>query len=157
MFTGSTLLALDGKGRLAIPTRHREKLLAAGEGRLVLTVDPAKGCLLLYPYPKWEDVAERLNALPSFDPYYGDLQMLVLGSAEEVEPDGTGRILISPVLRRFAKLDKSVALVGQVDKFTIWSEDAWMAKFEKTQQFAQELAVAAREGKLPEELKSFRL
>lgn len=157
MFTGSTQLTLDGKGRLAIPTRHRDRLLAAGEGRLVLTADPTNGCLLLYPYPQWEIVAARLNALPSLDPYAKNLQMLVLGSAEEVEPDGAGRILISSLLRRFAKLEKGVALVGQVDKFAIWNDDAWMAKFDQTQQFAQDLAGAARDGKLSEELMSFRL
>jgi MraZ protein len=54
MFTGSTQVALDGKGRMAIPARLRERLAQAGGGQLVLTADPTSGCLLLYPYPEWE-------------------------------------------------------------------------------------------------------
>jgi MraZ protein len=157
MFTGSTQLALDGKGRLAIPARHRERLLTAGQGRLVLTADPTNGCLLLYPYPEWENVAARLNGLSSLDPFSKNLKMLVVGSAEEIEPDGAGRILISTMLRRFAKLEKSVALVGQGNKFAIWDDAAWMAQFEQTAQFAQDIALAARNGTLSEELKGFSL
>ena len=52
MFEGAAALNLDAKGRLAIPARHREALLAASEGSLVLTAHPHR-CLLLYPSPAW--------------------------------------------------------------------------------------------------------
>ena len=51
MFRGVTHLALDNKGRLAIPAKHRDALAHHGEGRLVLTADPSH-CLLLYPAPR---------------------------------------------------------------------------------------------------------
>ena len=37
MFRGATSLNLDAKGRLAIPTKHRDALQQACEGNLVLT------------------------------------------------------------------------------------------------------------------------
>jgi MraZ protein len=157
MFTGSTQMALDGKGRLAIPARLRERLAARCGGHLVLTADPTSGCLLLYPYPEWEKVAARLNALPSLDPIAKELKRLVIGSAEEVELDSAGRILVSPMLRRFAKLDKSVALVGQGDKFEIWDDPTWQARLEQAHQLTQQLVDAARDGTLSEELKGFSL
>ena len=157
MFTGSTQMALDGKGRLAIPARLRERLAAQCGGHLVVTADPTSGCLLLYPIPEWEKVAARLNALPSLDPIAKELKRLVIGSAEEVDLDGAGRILISPMLRRFAKLEKSVALVGQGDKFEIWDDASWQGLFEKAAQFSQQLADAARDGTLSEGLKGFSL
>lgn len=157
MFTGSTQMALDGKGRLAIPARLRERLAAQCGGHLVVTADPTSGCLLLYPYPEWEKVAARLNALPSLDPIAKELKRLVIGSAEEVEADSAGRILISPMLRRFAKLDKSVALVGQGEKFEIWDDPTWQARLEQASQLTQQLADAARAGTLSEELKGFSL
>lgn len=156
-FMGSTQMALDGKGRLAIPTRHRERLLALGGGRLVLTADPTSGCLLLYPYPEWEKVSARLNAMSSLDPIAKDMKRLLVGSAEEVEPDGAGRILIPPMLRRFAKLEKSVAMVGQGEKFEIWDDATWQGLYEQAAQFPQQLAMAARDGTLSEELKGFSL
>ncbi len=39
MFGGVTILSLDSKGRLAIPAKHRDALLAGCEGHLTLTVD----------------------------------------------------------------------------------------------------------------------
>lgn len=157
MFTGSTQVALDGKGRMAIPARLRERLAQAGGGQMVLTADPTSGCLLLYPYPEWEKKSAELNALPSLDPIAKELKRLVIGSAEEVEADGAGRILISLMLRRFAKLDKSVALVGQGEKFEIWDDATWQSRFEQAAQFPQQLAAAAREGTLSEGLKGFSL
>ena len=50
MFQGATALSLDVKGRLAIPARHREALVQASGGELVLTAHPHR-CLLLYPAP----------------------------------------------------------------------------------------------------------
>ncbi len=157
MFTGSTQMALDGKGRLAIPARLRERLAGVCGGHLVLTADPTSGCLLLYPYPEWEKIAAKLNALPSLDPIAKELKRLVIGSAEEVEPDGAGRILIPPMLRRFAKLEKSVALVGQGEKFELWDDATWQGLFEQAAQFPQQLAAAARDGTLSEGLKGFSL
>ena len=157
MFTGSTQMALDGKGRLAIPARLRERLTTSCAGHLVLTADPTSGCLLLYPYPEWERVASRLNALPSLAPIAKELKRLVIGSAEEVDPDSAGRILVNPMLRRFAKLEKSVALVGQGEKFEIWDDATWQGLFEQAAQFPQLLANAARDGTLSEGLKGFSL
>ena len=67
MFEGATQLSLDAKGRLAIPARYREPLLAAAEGALVLTVNPQGGCLLLYPQPAWQPIRDKILKAPSFD------------------------------------------------------------------------------------------
>ena len=54
------------QGRLAIPAKHREALLARADGHMVLTADPSR-CLLLYPFPEWEPIQKRLMALSSFN------------------------------------------------------------------------------------------
>ena len=157
MFRGSTLLALDGKGRLSIPAKYRERLSSQCGGHLMLTVDPTNGCLLLYPYPEFEILERQINSLPGFNPLTQQLKLLVVGSAEEVEPDGAGRILVPPVLRKFAKLEKSVMFVGQGNKFAIWSEAAWQERMDAASQLPNQIAEAVRDGTLPEELKGFSL
>ena len=62
MFQGSSALALDAKGRMTVPTRHRDALSVQCEGRLTLTRSP-DGCLLLFPRPVWEVHRERIAAL----------------------------------------------------------------------------------------------
>ena len=37
--------------------------------------------------------------------------------------DGAGRILISPILRKAAKLDRRVVLVGDLQHLELWDEE----------------------------------
>ena len=86
MFRGATKVALDAKGRLAIPTRYRERIAARCDGLLVATVDKDY-CLLLYPYPDWEVIEQKLVALPSLNKQARRLQRLMVGYATEIDID----------------------------------------------------------------------
>ena len=118
---------MDAKGRLAIPTRYRERIAARCEGQLVATVDKDY-CLLIYPYPDWEDIERKLVRLPSLNRQARRLQRLMVGYATEIEIDGHGRILLPRELREFAGLDRQAILIGQGNKFELWDEDSWNEK-----------------------------
>lgn len=124
MFRGVSFLNLDVKGRLAIPARYRERLQSCCDSHLVITIDRDR-CLLIYPEPTWIEIERKLDQLPSFDDKARSLQRLYIGHAQEVDMDSQGRVLLPPALRRFASLDKRVALVGQGKKFELWEEEAW--------------------------------
>ena len=127
VFRGVTQLALDAKGRLAIPARHRDALTGGPEGAnraLVVTADPSR-CLLLYPCATWEPIQARLMALSSFNERLRGLQRLLVGHADDVDMDGAGRILVPPALRQYAGLEHRVVLVGQGNKFELWDEAKW--------------------------------
>ena len=96
---------------------------------MVVTVNNTKEhCLWLYPMDEWVDVERKIVALPSFNPEHQKLKRFLLGYASDVEMDGSGRILLPAPLRDFAMMEKSVFLVGQGNKFEIWSEALWSAK-----------------------------
>ncbi|HET8552691.1 MAG TPA: division/cell wall cluster transcriptional repressor MraZ [Gammaproteobacteria bacterium] len=124
MLRGVNTLALDAKGRLAIPTRYRERLAERCAGQLVITVD-RDHCLLLYPLPDWEELERKLVRLPSLDKQARRLQRLLIGHATELELDSHGRVLLPGPLREFAELDRRVVLIGQGNKFELWNEDVW--------------------------------
>ncbi|MCG8434638.1 MAG: division/cell wall cluster transcriptional repressor MraZ [Gammaproteobacteria bacterium] len=124
MFRGVNNLTLDAKGRLAIPTRYRQRLQERCEGQLVVTVD-RDHCLLLYPIPDWEEIERKLVRLPSFNAHARQLQRLLVGHATELEMDGHGRVLLPQPLREFAALTKRVVMIGQGNKFELWDEDTW--------------------------------
>ena len=147
-FRGVTELVLDGKGRVAIPARYREALAATGDARLVITADPTR-CLLLYPRAEWEPIQQRLMGLSGFKPGIRNLQRLIVGHADDAELDSSGRILVPPSLRTFARLERDVVLVGQGHRFELWSAPEWQA------QTAQ--AIALPVGELPPELDGFSL
>ena len=90
LFRGVTELALDSKGRLAIPSKHRDALIRNGSGRVVVTADPSR-CLLLYPLDAWEPIQSRLMALSSFNEKIRGLQRLIVGHADDVEVATTAR------------------------------------------------------------------
>lgn len=148
MFRGITQLNLDAKGRIAIPTRYRGELVEECSGHLVVTADPSR-CLLVYPQPAWEPIEQKLNSLSSFNPRTRKLQRLLIGSANDVEMDNAGRILIAPPLRNFAGLSKEVVLVGQGEKFELWDETQWNLQIED--------ALSFNEDDMPPELEGFSL
>lgn len=125
MFRGAALVNLDSKGRLAVPTRYREKLVEISEGQMVCTIDIHHPCLLLYTLPEWEIIEQKLSRLSSMNPLERRVQRLLLGHAGECQMDSAGRLLLATVLRQHAGLTKEVMLVGQFNKFELWDEATW--------------------------------
>lgn len=127
MFRGVTNLNLDAKGRMAMPSRYRDRLLECCGGQLVVTVD-RDGCLLIYPLPEWERVEQDVADLPSMQKGVKEFKRLLLGYATELDLDAQGRILLPAPLRDVAKLDRHAVLAGQGNKFELWNEEAWIAQ-----------------------------
>jgi MraZ protein len=125
MFRGINSVLLDAKGRMAMPARCRDQLQQGQVSQLVVTIDTESPCLLLYPMPEWEAIEQKLQTLPSFNKAARRIQRLLIGHATDLEMDGSGRLLLPPLLRTYAKLDKCVMLVGQGKKFEVWDEQQW--------------------------------
>lgn len=125
MFRGINVINVETKGRFAIPIRYRDQLDLEKKNQLIMTIDTEEPCLLLYPLVEWEIIEAKLSQLPSFDPLSRRVQRLLIGHATECELDTQGRLLISPELREYAGIDKKLVLLGQSNKFEIWSEDIW--------------------------------
>jgi MraZ protein len=130
MFRGINAISLDGKGRISVPRRYRQQLLDDAAGLLVATIETEARCLLLYPMPAWEQIEDKIEALPSFNPKTRRIQRLLLGHASEVEMDKQGRLLLPPLLRDYAHISKKAILLGQGKKFEIWDETTWQTQRE---------------------------
>ena len=124
MFQGASSLSLDGKGRLSVPTRHREALAAAADGQITITRHP-HGCLMLFPRPAWEHFRERIAQLPASGQWW---KRIFLGNAMDVQMDGTGRILVSPELRRAAGIERDTLLLGMGNHFELWDQTTYAAQ-----------------------------
>lgn len=148
MFRGVAQLNLDSKSRLAVPAKYRDALRVRCGGHLVVTADSDR-CLLIYPLPDWEPIEQKLMALSSFNVQIRELQRRLVGYAEDVQMDATGRILVPPALRQFAQLEKNVVLIGQGNKFELWDKNNWEQLMDKAGGFGA--------GGLPPELEGFSL
>ena len=110
---------------MAIPTRYRDALARHCDGHVVITVSPSERCLWLYPLTDWDDVERKLVALPTLDARAQRLKRMLIGHASDCDMDGSGRVLLSGPLREFSGLEKKAVLIGQGNKFEVWSEDVW--------------------------------
>ncbi|MDO9435120.1 division/cell wall cluster transcriptional repressor MraZ [Hydrogenophaga sp.] len=120
MFQGASSLSLDAKGRLSMPTRHRDVLGAA----LTITKHP-HGCLMVFPRTAWEQFRERIANLPMQAQWW---KRIFLGNAMDVEMDGSGRVLVSPELRSGAGISKDVVLLGMGAHFELWDAQVYAAQ-----------------------------
>ena len=127
-FRGVSAVNLDAKGRMALPVRFREALHDVCAGRVVITIDMDERCLLLYPLPAWEQIQAQVDALPNVNREARRIQRLLVGHATDAELDGSGRVLVPPMLREFASLSKKLILIGQGKKLEIWAEESWLER-----------------------------
>jgi MraZ protein len=140
VFQGASSLSLDAKGRLSVPTRHRDVLSATAAGQLTITKHP-HGCLMVFPRPEWEKFRERIAALPMSAQWW---KRIFLGNAMDVEMDGTGRVLISPELRESAGIAKDTMLLGMGNHFELWDKATY-----------DEQEAKAMQGEMPDVFKDF--
>ena len=140
MFQGASSLSLDAKGRLSVPTRHRDVLAATASSQLTITKHP-HGCLMVFQRPEWEKFRERLAQLPMSAQWW---KRIFLGNAMDVDMDGTGRVLISPELRAAAGLTKEAVLLGMGNHFELWDKATY-----------DEQEAQAMQGEMPDAFKDF--
>lgn len=140
MFQGASSLSLDAKGRLSVPTRHRDVLNALASGQLTITKHP-DGCLMVFPRPEWEKFRASVNALPESARWW---KRIYMGNAVDVDMDATGRVLVSPELRDAAGISKDAMLLGMGSHFELWDKASYDAQESK-----------AMQGEMPEVFKDF--
>jgi len=140
VFQGASSLSLDAKGRLSVPTRHRDVLSATANGQLTITKHP-DGCLMIFARPEWEKFRERIGSLPMSAQWW---KRIFLGNAMDVEIDATGRVLVSPELRAAAGITKEAVLLGMGSYFELWDKATYDAK-----------EAQAMQGDMPDVFKDF--
>ena len=123
VFQGASALSLDAKGRMAVPSRHRDALQALCAGQLTITKNP-DGCLMVFPRPAWETFRDKVAALPMSAAGW---KRIFLGNAQDVDIDSSARVLISPELRAAAGITKDVMLLGMGSHFELWDAQRYAA------------------------------
>jgi MraZ protein len=138
MFLGQYRHNLDDKGRLTVPARFRELIMDQA-----YITQGFESNLMVLTAPAFEAITQRVNQTSLTDPTARDLKRLLFSTADRVEPDKNGRILIPQFLRDLIELDGEAVLVGVGDYFEIWAPQEWeqqMTKLQDTDANAQRFA-----------------
>lgn len=122
MFLGEFEHTLDGKGRVILPAKFRDRLA----GGIVLTVGDRR-CIDVFPRAEFEREAARLQqeVIEGRKPE-SRIQLFTARAYEEV-PDGQGRVTIPVRLREYAQLDRELSVNGRLGKIQIWDRATWAA------------------------------
>ncbi len=137
MFLGTYYHTIDNKGRLTIPSRYRELLVAEG----AYITQGFDQNLMVLTETSFNAIYKRINRLSMTNPTTRMLKRLIFSSADRVDVDKAGRILIPQFLREAVSLNSEVVIVGVGDYFEIWSSELWM---EQNQQLKDVEANAQR-------------
>ncbi|HVO28933.1 MAG TPA: division/cell wall cluster transcriptional repressor MraZ [Candidatus Paceibacterota bacterium] len=135
MLLGEYQHNLDTKGRMAIPAKFREKLSAGA-----IITRGIDNCLFVFANAEWENLAQKLVALPLSQANSRAFVRLMLAGASDVELDAQGRILIPDYLRKYAGLKKTTVVAGLYNRIEIWDGDTWNAYKTKTETSSEEIA-----------------
>ncbi len=119
MFLGEYAHTIDSKGRMALPARFRQDL---EKGAVI-----SKGmgsCLSIYTLERWNEKSDELAAGKT-SMELRDFERRIYPSANIIEMDGQGRLVIPANLRVYAKLDSEVTVAGVRDHIEIWDRAIW--------------------------------
>lgn len=120
MLLGEFKHNIDSKNRLTIPAKLRMEL-----GEKPVLTRGLDNCLFIYPNRDWQLFLEKLSGLPLSQKKARDFKRFMLSGASEIEIDDVGRILIPDNLKKYAKFEKSIVVIGVSDRIELWGEDAW--------------------------------
>jgi len=124
--TGTHTYQLDPKGRMSLPARFRA-VFAEGAW---LTLGQ-EGCLYAFPGDEWQRQSEEARATPQSGPQARAYARMFFGSAERVDLDGQGRLVIPQRLRNQIGLAHEVVVIGVSERLDIWERGAW-DRYEQT-------------------------
>ncbi|WP_130865066.1 division/cell wall cluster transcriptional repressor MraZ [Acidipropionibacterium timonense] len=120
MFLGTHTPKLDEKGRFFLPAKFREEL----DGGLVMTRGQDR-CLAIYPTATFVEMTREIAKGSVSVKKVRDYQRMLAAGASDSVPDKQGRVMIPPMLRRYAGLDKDIVVVGAITRVELWDAAEW--------------------------------
>jgi MraZ protein len=145
MFRGSAPTKIDDKGRLKIPTDFR-RLLEERYGADLFVTSVTGDSALLYPLPVWEEIEQRLAAMPSTDRVKARYLERVNYFGQQVRLDQQGRILIPQILREKASINGDVVVSGQLNHLVVWNHERFASRLDEQPFTDEEFRALSEQG-----------
>jgi MraZ protein len=138
IFSGTYSVAIDKKGRFAIPTDHRNAIPAEDSDEIYITRGRSS-CVAAYDKMRWEQFYQNIENL---DLSYKEKEIVTrafIGSLHVVPMDSSGRITIPRDLINHADLEglKEISVVGMTDRIEIWNPKSVKDETEKNEEILQ--------------------
>lgn len=120
MLIGRVDHSIDAKGRYIVPSKFRAEL-----GEQFIVTEGVGGCLFIFTMAQWDIVSRSLAELPANDEATLRLKREFFSRAYDAEIDKQFRIVLPPLLRELAHLEKEIVTVGMTTRLEIWDRETW--------------------------------
>ena len=133
-FSGTVYHQVDDKGRVRIPSKF---FLKDDGGEAAVKNDDknyamelyfmagTSGCISVYEKEALEVRLQALMEIPNSSEKVVMAKRKIMGSVERVETDKQGRVVIPTPLRLYAKINRELVTVGNIDHFEIWAKEVY--------------------------------
>ncbi|WP_211349867.1 division/cell wall cluster transcriptional repressor MraZ [Rarobacter faecitabidus] len=128
MLLGTYTPLLDDKGRLILPAKFRNQL-ATG---FVMTRGQ-EHCLYLLPLDEFKRMYAKISQASVNSKGARDYMRVLMSGASQELPDKQGRVSIPPLLRKYAGLERELAVIGAGSRVEIWDLAAWEQYLARTE------------------------
>ena len=140
MFMGTTYNSIDEKNRMIVPSKLR-----AGLGTRCILTKGLDKCLYIYTSEDWDKQMDKIAKLPESDPKVRAFIRHFCANAAECEFDKQGRIVIPPVLKAYANIEKELVTMGAMSKIEVWAKDVWESPENDSKMDSEDFANALAE------------
>lgn len=123
MLTGKYNHTVDSKGRVFIPAKFRADL-----GQQVTVSIIFGKYICVYADSEWEKFIEKLDVFCAEGKLSEKNFRLIMSSAQNVEVDSQGRIIIGEKQRNHAGILKDVTFIGMRNHAELWSSEVFEAE-----------------------------
>lgn len=126
LYIGEYERAVDGKGRLALPSPQLSSMLQNDDSTEVVIIRGEEKCIYLYDVDTWQEIIKKVRNELNYD----EIRLLMHHAMSDVYTsriDGQGRILIPVNLRQYAAVTDRATIVGAFNRIEIWNPEEWLA------------------------------
>jgi MraZ protein len=136
MLRGNYLATVDEKGRLKIPADFLAELRKSGTKFYITSTKGDRATI--YPMKAWEEIEKKLAKVSTYNAAKQKFLSRTNYYGQVVEVDGSGRILIPPVLRESAEMKGEVDVQGQLTFLEVWNHSRFLDQMNRNPMTAED-------------------
>ena len=131
MLRGNALAKVDEKGRLKLPAVFRP-VIEPQYGNEFFVTSLQGHSARIYPMEVYSELERRLVGSSTVQPLVTRLRNSLNYYGQPAAMDAQSRILIHPLLREAARIDREVAVLGQQNYLEVWNRTVFEEQLRKS-------------------------
>jgi MraZ protein len=120
MLSGTFYHQLDGKNRIRIPARLKKEL-----GDVYYFAKGTQECIFVFPQATVDAQVEKLKEIKLADEERQKSLRSFSKSFVESDEDNQGRVVLNGELRKHAKINKELVIIGAITRVEIWAREVY--------------------------------